>query len=392
MTVTVTQPTINVREKLNELDKPTGIAGEAMLRAETPQEQFNLIGAGRRNLIINGAMNVSQRGTSAVTIPYNDETYVVDRFVHYESGSGAFTAQQVADAPAGFVNSLKITVTTADTSVASGEYYWTQQQIEGYQTIPLAWGTSDAKPLTISFWVKSSVTGTFGAALSNGAFNYGYPFTYDINSANTWEYKTLTVAGPTAGTWPTNNTRSLRIYFDHGSVNTYASAYNGQWVSAGRNNATGGVDLINTLNATWQVTGVQLELGKVATPFEHRSYGEELALCQRYYYKIDSALNNAPYQRYAVVSIETSTNAEAFFSHPVTMRTSPTLEASAAANFHIFAANTATVLSVNMSIDQSSPSTTGLVLAVASGLTAGQVGLLNSNNNNTSYIAFTAEL
>jgi len=283
MTVKVSKPAINVREELADLKKPTGIAGEAMLRAETPQEQFQLIGAGRRNLIINGAMNVSQRGTSAVTIPYNDETYVVDRFCHYESGSGGFTAQQVADAPAGFVNSLKITVTTADTSVASGEYYWTQQQIEGYQTIPLAWGTSDAKPLTISFWVKSSVTGTFGAALSNGAFNYGYPFTYDINSANTWEYKTLTVAGPTAGTWPTNNTRSLRIYFDHGSVDTYASAYNGQWVSAGRNNATGGVNLINTLNATWQITGVQLEVGKVDTPFEHRSYGEELALCQRYY-------------------------------------------------------------------------------------------------------------
>ena len=141
MTVNISKPAVNVREKLAELEKPTGIAGEAMLRAETPQEQFNLIGAGRRNLIINGAMNVSQRGTSAVTIPYNDETYVVDRFVHYESGSGAFTAQQVADAPAGFVNSLKITVTTADTSVASGEYYWTQQQIEGYQTIPLAWGT-----------------------------------------------------------------------------------------------------------------------------------------------------------------------------------------------------------------------------------------------------------
>jgi len=141
-----------------------------------------------------------------------------------------------------------------------------------------------------------------------------------------------------------------------------------------------------------EVTMLQMEINKTFTPFEHRSYGEELALCQRYYYKIDSALNNAPYQRYAVVSIETSTNAEAFFSHPVTMRTSPTLEASAAANFHIFAANTATVLSVNMSIDQSSPSTTGLVLAVASGLTAGQVGLLNSNNNNTSYIAFNAEL
>jgi hypothetical protein len=326
MTVKVSKPAINVREELADLKKPTGIAGEAMLRAETPQEQFQLIGAGRRNLIINGAMNVSQRGTSAVTIPYNDETYVVDRFCHYESGSGGFTAQQVADAPAGFVNSLKITVTTADTSVASGEYYWTQQQIEGYQTIPLAWGTSDAKPLTISFWVKSSVTGTFGAALSNGAFNYGYPFTYDINSANTWEYKTLTVAGPTAGTWPTNNTRSLRIYFDHGSVDTYASAYNGQWVSAGRNNATGGVNLINTLNATWQITGVQLEVGNVATPFEHaRSYGEELALCQRYCCKFEATDN---YDFMFLGYVENGSHFRGFVNYPVEMRADPAFSAS----------------------------------------------------------------
>jgi len=319
MTVKVSKPAINVREELADLKKPTGIAGQAMLAAETPQEQFQLIGAGRRNLIINGAMNVSQRGTSAVTIPYNDETYVVDRFCHYESGSGAFTAQQVADAPAGFVNSLKITVTTSDTSVGSGEYYWTQQQIEGYQTIPLAWGTSDAKPLTISFWVKSSVTGTFGAALSNGAFNYGYPFTYDINSANTWEYKTLTVVGPTAGTWPTNNTRSLRIYFDHGSVDTYASAYNGQWVSAGRNNATGGVDLINTLNATWQITGIQLEVGP-ATPFEHRSYGEELALCKRYLQKIRTGVEAG----FGMYHSYTASSAYAPIQLPVTMRATPT--------------------------------------------------------------------
>jgi hypothetical protein len=329
MTVKVSKPAINVREELADLRKPTGIAGEAVLRAETPQEQFNLIGAGRRNLIINGAMNVSQRGTSAVTIPYNSETYVVDRFCHYESGGGAFTAQQVADAPAGFVNSLKITVTTSDTSVGSGEYYWSQQQIEGYQTIPLAWGTADAKPLTISFWVKSSITGTFGAALANGAFNYSYPFTYDINSANTWEYKTLTVVGPTAGTWPTNNTRSLRIYFDHGSGDNYTSAYNGQWVSAGRNNATGGVGLINTLNATWQITGVQFELGKVATPFEHRSYGEELAACQRYYYT--GGVNGG---RTGVCAGYTSsdTSVRWTFITPVNMRASPTYSAGGSPN------------------------------------------------------------
>jgi hypothetical protein len=359
-----------------------------MLRAETPQEQFNLIGAGRRNLIINGAMNVSQRGTSAVTIPYNDETYVVDRFVHYESGSGAFTAQQVADAPAGFVNSLKVTVTTADTSVASGEYYWTQHQIEGYQTIPLAWGTSDAKPLTISFWVKSSVTGTFGAALSNGAFNYGYPFTYEINSANTWEYKTLTVVGPTAGTWPTNNTRSLRIYFDHGSVDTYASAYNGQWVSAGRNNATGGVNLINTLNATWQITGVQLELGKVATPFEHRSYGEELALCQRYFWSLNSNNVNNKYLGQGANYVATACYAH--FPFLTEMRSIPSLTPSDATHFQVVengSVKDASALSLS-----GSSSNQGAVVIFSASVGQGNASLIRTSANTNVYLWFDAEL
>jgi hypothetical protein len=155
--------------------------------------------------------------------------------------------------------------------------------------------------------------------------------------------------------------------------------------------ATGQTQVIGTNGATFYITGVQLEPGTVATPFERRSYGQELALCQRYYYKINSANNTGAFQRYAFVSCETTVDAEALFTHPVVMRASPTLGSSVASSFHTFSANATTTIS-SLVIDQSSPANTTVALAVASGLTAGRTGLLNSNNNNTSFIEFSAEL
>ena len=390
MTVNISKPAVNVREKLAELDKPTGIAGEAMLRAETPQEQFNLIGAGRRNLIINGAMKVAQRGTSVTGVTTGGYR-TCDRW-HVGVSAGTHTVTQDSSGPDGFANSLKIecTATGGDNNVTI------EQRFEGQDLQRLAYGTSSANQITLSFWVKSNVVGRYTAELYNNDSSRQVSKTYNVTSSGTWEYKTLTYPADTNNGFGDDTGLSLyllmwistRSDFTSGTQNTDA------WASVTNANRVNSdlPDFVGTTGNYFQITGVQLELGKVATPFEHRSYGEELALCQRYYYKINSADNNAPYQRYAVVSVETSTNAEAFFQHPVTMRTNPTLEASAAANFHIYSANTATVLSTNMVIDQSSPSTTGLALTVASGLTAGRAGLLNSNNNNTSYIAFNAEL
>jgi hypothetical protein len=282
MTVTVTQPSINVREKLAELDKPTGIAGEAMLRAETPQEQFNLIGAGRRNLIINGDMRIAQRGTSHTTTSaytldrWKFQTDLLDQYAH--------TVTQSSDAPDGFFNSFKIEVTTTETTVESTEDLAVTQFIEAQDCQALAAGTSSAKPLSLSFWVKSSVTGTFAVALTAIDDNKIFPTTYTVNSANTWEYKTIDIPPCTIATIDNDNGQGLSLRFITLSGSSYTSGSTGTWQSYSSTLfAAGHQAQISTDGDTWQITGVQLELGKVATPFEHRSYGEELALCQRYF-------------------------------------------------------------------------------------------------------------
>ena len=237
-----------------------------------------------RNKIINGDMRIDQRNAGASVSGI--AVYPVDRFRADEDTDGATSCQQVSDAPAGFNYSLKLTTTTADASLGAAQFCRVIQRIEGYQTADFGWGTAYAKTVTLSFWVKSSLTGTFGGALSNSATNRGYGIEYTINSDNTWEYKTITIPGDTSGTWLTTNGIGIRLDFGLGIGTDYSTATAGSWTAASNAMTTttsGLVSLIGTLNATWQITGVQLEVGSVATPFEHRSYGDELALCQRYY-------------------------------------------------------------------------------------------------------------
>jgi len=232
-----------------------------------------------RNRIINGAMVIDQRNAGA-SITTN--AYVTDRWLAEQTTDGVRTAQQVSDAPTGFVNSLKLTTTTADASLAATQYSIVRQGIEGYNTADLMWGTASAATITISFWVKSSLTGTFGGDVGNSAFNRSYPFTYLISSANTWEQKTVTIAGDTTGTWETTNAAGIQLYFGLGVGSTYSGTA-GAWTGSGLISATGAVNVMGTLNATWQITGVQLEKGSVATSFDYRPYGTELQLCQRYF-------------------------------------------------------------------------------------------------------------
>ena len=240
-----------------------------------------------RNKIINGAMTIDQRNAgAAVTVNAVGLFFPTDRF--FGSGQntdGVFTLQQSATAPAGFVNSVIATVTTADASIGATQYYLFNQYIEGHNTADLGWGTASAKAITLSFWTRSSLTGTFGGVISNGGQNRSYPFTYAISAADTWEYKTITIAGDTSGTWLTTNGVGIRLHFDLGVGSTYRGTA-GAWAGALYLGATGATDVIGTLSATWQITGVQLEAGDTATPFEHRSYGAELALCKRYYQRM----------------------------------------------------------------------------------------------------------
>ena len=237
-----------------------------------------------RNIIINGAFLVAQRGTSSTTNGYQ----TVDRW-GASLGDGTSTKAQSTDAPSGFANSFSITMSTAAGSIAG--YNYAHHYIEGNLIDQFAFETSDAKNITLSFYVKSSITGTWGGAIRNyvvsPATSYrSQSFTYTINAANTWERKTVTIAGDTGGSgqWNTGSLGSMSLFFDMGSVALTQAT--GSWLGNNCVGATGTqTSFITTTNATWQITGVQLEVGSEATPFEHRSYGDELARCQRYFEK-----------------------------------------------------------------------------------------------------------
>ena len=286
MTVKITKPEINVREKLAELDKPSGIAGEAMLRADTVAEQQALIGVGRRNIIVNGSMNVSQRGT---TFDKNSSTgakyYSLDRF-HIQSSipSSDHTITQSTDTPEGFGHSLKYTQDTAASTypASSTQYHRIRHHLEGQDCHHL-----ENKPCVLSFWIKSSIPGGFDVTLfaPNSSLNH-MVLPYTINNANTWEKKELSFIGPATIT-PGSDALSLDIQWQLARSGTgYQTSASEVWGSTKLSSPNSTDSIIKTAGATWQLTGVQLELGKVATPFEYRSYGEELTLCQRYYEKV----------------------------------------------------------------------------------------------------------
>jgi len=239
---------------------------------------------GFRNRIINGAMVIDQRNAGAVVTldAAGNVTYGMDRFWAADDTDGVVTLQQITDAPSGFTNSARITITTADASLSASQYLVFSQRVEGFNVADFAFGSASAATVTLSFWVKSSLTGTFGGSLRNSAGNRSYPFTYSISAANTWEQKSITIAGDTTGTWVTNNGIGLNIFWGLG-VGSSFSGTAGSWSGSNFLSATGAVSVVGTLNATWQITGVQLEKGSTATSFDYRPYGTELQLCQRYY-------------------------------------------------------------------------------------------------------------
>jgi hypothetical protein len=237
------------------------------------------------NRIINGAMVIDQRNAGASVTP-TVSTYSVDRWSAYLSTASKFSVQRNAGAvtpPVGFTNYLGATSTSAY-ALAAGDFFGLSQTIEGFNTADLGWGTANAQTITLSFWVRSSLTGTFSVSIRNyGSYNRGYPATYTINAANTWEFKTITIAGDTTGTWTgATNDGSFLISWSLGTGSTYTGTANA-WQAGNIIAATGATSVVGTSGATFFVTGVQLEKGSTATPFEFRSIGQELALCQRYF-------------------------------------------------------------------------------------------------------------
>jgi hypothetical protein len=247
---------------------------------------------GFRNRIINGAMAIDQRNAGASVTPTADGTYTLDRWRMGIAQASKLSVIRSAVAPTGFNFSTLVTSLSAYT-VGAAETFLAMQFIEGFNTADLMWGTVNAQSVTLSFWVRSSLTGTFGGAINNSAFDRSYPFSYSISSANTWEKKTITIPGDTSGTWiGAADGIGLSVSFSVGTGTTRSTAA-GAWAAGTFYSVTGATSVVGTDGATWHITGVQLEKGPVATDFDFRSFGQELGLCKRYYANIRGSLSTA---------------------------------------------------------------------------------------------------
>jgi hypothetical protein len=274
-----------------------------------------------RNRIINGDMRIDQRNAGASGTASN--VYTADRWFYNASQVSKGTWQQNRGGitpPAGFTNYLGFTSSSAY-SVLAADYFGLYQSIEGLNVADLAWGTANAQTVVLSFRVYSSLTGTFGGSVANSGFSRSYPFSYTISSANTWTTVSIVVPGDTTGTWLTTNGIGVTVNFSLGTGSTFTGTA-GTWAGTNYISSTGATSIVGTNGATFYITGVQLEVGSVATPFERRPYGQELALCQRYYYEQS-------------IDIQTPAAASLLqrYNFPVTMRTSPTISNKVAGNF-----------------------------------------------------------
>jgi len=240
---------------------------------------------GFRNRIINGAMEIDQRNAGTPVTLGSSGVFVVDRFRAWNSTDGTMIAEQVEEAPEGFYQSIKFTTTIQDNSLSANQYCMVQQRIEGYNVIDFGFGNSTAKSVTLSFWVRSNRIGTFGGSLENNSDTRSYPFAYVVFSENVWEKKLITISGDTTGSWVKDNGVGIKVNFGLGVGSSYIGVA-GSWTSSNLVSAVGSTSIIGSTNATWQITGVQLEEGSYATPFERRLYSQELSMCQRYYQKV----------------------------------------------------------------------------------------------------------
>lgn len=293
------------------------------------------MGMGFRNRIINGAMVIDQRNAGASVSNTTVLIYTLDRWGCYGPSANKFTVQQSSTVPSGFINSLLAT-SSAATSVGASDIYHLFQQVEGLNVSDLGWGTASAQTVTLSFQVRSSLTGTFGGSLRNSAGNRSYPFTYTISAANTWETKSITIAGDTTGTWLTTNGIGISLSIGLGVGSTY-SGTSGAWAAGNYLSATGATSVVGTSGATFYITGVQLEKGSTATAFDYRPYGTELALCQRYYWSIGRLpfTGNTNYTHIGAGTAVTSTSGYVIVPLPVTMRTSPGLSVVGPTTFNV---------------------------------------------------------
>ena len=355
MTVRVNKPAFNLREKLSELERPIGVKGADLMRSETSQEARDFISAGRKNMVINGKMNINQRnGTSSYTVPHaTGGSYGgPDRWAINEATGGTVSVNMDGDPYGGngdgsdvqeFEKAMQIAVTADNSSLSSTENLHFFQNIEGYNTAQLGWGTPYAKPATLSFWVRSNVPGIYCVGLENSGTDRSCIREYEVKPGYKWQKVVLTFPGCTDGSWEVTYGPGIRLRFCLASGTQYDDGIDGQWVNSDELTTGNQVNFVSSTSNRYFITGVQLEAGSIATDFEHRHYGEEVALCQRYYLHA--------YDSFAV-SVDIADASFPSVQFPVEMRTSPTTTVYAANNgtadrMSRYAGNQCTVSSVS---------------------------------------------
>jgi len=351
---------------------------------------YNTMG---KNLIINGAMQIAQRGTNVTGITASSDYRTCDRVKVYINTLGTWTVDQSTDAPNGFSNSFKITCTTADASPVGGDYVFIGQFLEAQTLQQLAYGSSGAVNMVLSFWVKSNKTGTGTINIKQtDNSNKQISPTYTINSADTWEYKTITIPADTAGLINNDNGTGMDIAWWLNSGSNYTGGTNEtSWTAydATDRNASN-IGIGGSTSDYFAITGVQLEVGSVATEFERRPFGMELALCQRYYYKKQAAVAN---EHMSVGYNSLTTESRQVFFFKVSMRTAPTAleQSGTASDYRVQHGNTSTACSAVPIFQSASENQGAVILTVASGLTVGQGSILRASNTNA-YLAWSSEL
>lgn len=343
-----------------------------------------------RNVVINGAMQVAQRGTSTASIT-TDGYYTADRFNTSVVTLGTWTQSIEADAPtgSGLRNSLKMLCTTADASPAASDRVWVNQLLEGQNLQQFLKGTASAKQFSLSFWVKSNVTGTYIAHLWDLDNTRHVSASYTISASATWEKKTITFPADTTGAFDNNNDASLRVLFPLAAGSTWTSGtLDTTWAtSVNANKFVGQTNVAAATNNYWQITGIQLEAGAVATPFEFEDIGVTLDKCQRYYFLLVSGATKS----FGVGANITASEMQLHAYFPTTMRATPTLVATSGTNYYDFVRNGADDLFNSLTIVQASTTGAGIGNATEISGTAGHAGRLVTNDASAS-IAFSAEL
>jgi hypothetical protein len=346
-----------------------------------------------KNRLINGDMQIDQRNNGASVTANNTGAFTLDRWRYFITQINKFTVQQNAGSvtpPPGFTNYLGVTSSSAY-SIISSDYFDITQPIEGFNIADLGWGTANAQSVTVSFWVRSSLTGTFGGSVTNSGYNRSYPFPYTISAANTWEYKTITIPGDTTGTWLTNSSRGIELAFGLGNGSSNSGTAN-TWQNGWAASPTGAVSLVGTNGATLYITGVQLEKGTTATNFDVLPYGTELQLCQRYF----AVLASGSGQGFLNGFVTGASSFQGITNLPVQMRTTPTLSVTTGSVYYTIYTWSANSNITGVLIDTGVASQYAVSLYAssgqgASGLTGGQGGLIYSRNA-ASFVGVQAEL